>query len=184
MPSPLLAWTSYRRRFIMSKPPGLRLLSSHALLLLPMLLLELVLLTPTAHAFTNLAAVPSRRRLVTPILKAAASSSPSSSTPPVRSHPYDNLQQQASLWGGHSHFGKRYIFAFVSVVLALHSSFLCSFTRPRHSSPHPPLPPFLLLYNQATPPSSSCPRASGLPLAAMQVMLCLWRMALPRWWTR
>jgi len=88
-----------------------RLPLSHALLPALLLLLQLALLTPTAYAFTKPAALASRRRLVTPILKAASSSSSSSPTvPPVRhTHPYDNLQQQASLWGGNSHFGERHI---------------------------------------------------------------------------
>ena len=102
-----------------SRPPlpALRLPLSYALLpALLLLLLQLALITPTAYAFTKPAALPSRRRLVTPILKAASSSSPT--VPPAfsssRSHPSDNLQQQASLWGGNSHFGKRHILHFLA----------------------------------------------------------------------
>src|SRR6056297_1572087 len=39
------------------------------------------------------------------ILKACASTPESLSSTALR-HPYDNLQQQASIWGGNSHHGK------------------------------------------------------------------------------
>ena len=125
------------------------------------ILLQVALLNPTARAFTTPAVVPSRQHHIRPTLKAASSFSSSFPTvPPVRSHPYDNLQQQASLWGGNSHFG-RYILRFIQAAAALfllvcrsliyfYSYFIASTCHSHH--PLSPLPfPLSLLALLSTP---------------------------------
>ena len=127
---------------------------------LTLMLLQVALLTPMARAFTTPAVVPSRRHHIRPILKAASSFSSSFPTvPPVRSHPYDNLQQQASLWGGNSHFG-RYILRFIQAAAfvlfvcrpLIHFLLLLHCLHMQPALPSPPFSPYLSL-----PPLLSTP---------------------------